>query len=43
MAVGENVWSFCRAKNTGRNNEVAVRRGSTAELLPKIAKFPSVW
>ena len=28
----ENVWSFCRAaKNSGRNKEVAVRRGSAVK------------
>ena len=29
----ENVWSFCwAAKKSGRNNEVAVRRGSTVSI-----------
>ena len=29
----ENVWSFCwAAKKSDRNNEVAVRRGSTVSI-----------
>ena len=31
-----NVWRFCQAaKNSGRNNEVAVRRGFTAHTPNK--------
>ena len=32
----ENVWAFCRAKESGRDDGVAVRRGYILELIIKV-------